>query len=99
MVRPPLAVLRCVALAVLTVAGFGYAIVLVAAAALVIPYPLALAGRFRLADLGRGLARRWGGAQLPDPVRLPAPAPQRRADGGTSATRRCSGRRWCRRSC
>jgi signal transduction histidine kinase len=81
MIRLALALPRCIALAVLAMAGFAYGVLLLAAVILVVPYPPAVAGQFRLAALGRRLARSWGGAVLPDVVRLPPPVPQRRADG------------------
>jgi signal transduction histidine kinase len=75
------ALLRCAVLAGLVVAGFVYAILLVGAAAVVIPYPLVLAGQFRLTALGRRLARDWCGADVPDARHAPPPAPHRREDG------------------
>ncbi|MFG3707188.1 sensor histidine kinase [Micromonospora sp. NPDC047670] len=81
MTRFALALPRCAALVVLSVAGFAYGQLLVLAATLVVPYPLAVAGQFRLTALGRRLARAWGGVDLPDPVRSPPPAPHRREDG------------------
>ncbi|MGC4763629.1 sensor histidine kinase [Micromonospora sp. DT46] len=81
MTRFVLAVPRCVALVVLVAAGFAYGYLLVVAATLVIPYPLVLSGQFRLTALARRLARAWAGANLPEPVRSPPPAPHRRADG------------------
>jgi hypothetical protein len=75
------ATVRCTALLLLTVAGFAYAIVLLIAVSLVIPFPAASAGRVRLARLGRRLARKWAGADLPDRPRTPPPAPQPRDDG------------------
>jgi signal transduction histidine kinase len=81
MTRFVLAVPRCAALTLLAAAGFIYGVLLLAAVSLVIPYPLAVAGQFRLAALGRRLASAWGGADLPEVVRVPPPAPQRRADG------------------
>jgi signal transduction histidine kinase len=81
MIRMALAVLRCLVLTLLAAAGFAYGVLLLAAVTLVVPYPMAVAGQFRLAALGRRLARTWGGADLPDVVRVPPPVPQRRADG------------------
>ncbi|WP_405108324.1 histidine kinase [Micromonospora sp. NBC_01405] len=81
MTRFALAVPRCVALVVLSVAGFAYGHLLVLGATMVIAYPLAIAGQFRLTALARRLAGAWGGADLPDPVRSPPPTPHRREDG------------------
>ncbi|WP_433384924.1 histidine kinase [Micromonospora sp. KLBMP9576] len=81
MTRLALAVPRCVALAVLIVAGFAYGHLLVLAATLVFTYPLAVSGQIRLSALARRLARDWAGADLPDPVRSPPPTPHRREDG------------------
>ncbi|MEV0895264.1 histidine kinase [Actinoplanes sp. NPDC049802] len=81
MTRLALAVPRCLVLSMLAVAGLAYGLLLLAAATLVLPYPAAAVGRSRLTALGRRLARDWAGADLPDPVRQPPPAPLRRADG------------------
>ncbi|GIE31152.1 histidine kinase [Actinoplanes italicus] len=75
------ATVRCIVLLLLAVAGWAYALVLLIALTLVIPFPAASAGRVRLADLGRRLARDWAGAGLPDLPRTPPPVPQRRDDG------------------
>ncbi|MEU4424121.1 histidine kinase [Actinoplanes sp. NPDC024001] len=81
MTRHVLALARCTALALLAVAGFGYGLLVVAAATVVLPFPRAVAGQFRLVALGRRLARTWAGADLPDIERGPPPVPQRRPDG------------------
>ncbi|MFV2112551.1 sensor histidine kinase [Micromonospora sp. LOL_025] len=81
MTRFALAVPRCVALVVLGVTGFAYGHLLVLGATLVVTYPLAVSGQFRLTALARRLARAWAGADLPDPVRSPPRAPHRREDG------------------
>ncbi|MER7420453.1 histidine kinase [Micromonospora peucetia] len=81
MTRFALAAPRCVALVVLSVAGFAYGHFLVLGATMVIAYPLAVSGQFRLTALARRLARAWAGVDLPDPVRSPPPTPHRREDG------------------
>ncbi|NBE79745.1 sensor histidine kinase [Micromonospora rubida] len=81
MTRFALAIPRCVALVALSVAGFAYGHVLVVAATLVVTYPLAVSGQYRLTALARRLARAWAGAVLPDPVRSLPPTPHRREDG------------------
>ncbi|MEV6305461.1 histidine kinase [Actinoplanes sp. NPDC051861] len=81
MKRHALALVRCAALAVLAVAGFAYGLVFLAAVSLVVPFPAAMAGMHRLTARGRRLARTWGGADLPDLIRLPPPKPLPRPDG------------------
>ncbi|WP_433796036.1 sensor histidine kinase [Actinoplanes sp. CA-252034] len=81
MTRHALGALRCACLLLVTAAGFAYSLLMLISVTLVVPFPAAVAGQQRLAALGRRLARRWAGADLPDVPRTPPPLPQRRADG------------------
>jgi signal transduction histidine kinase len=79
--RYPLAAVRCLALVGLAVVGLATALLAGLATALVVVYPAAVAVMRRLADLGRRLARAWGGVPIAAEYLPGPPVPQRRDDG------------------
>jgi signal transduction histidine kinase len=79
--RHLLALVRCLALYALAVAGLLVSLLSVVAATLVVPYPLAASGIRGLADLSRRLSRDWAGVEIQVEERTVPPVPQRREDG------------------
>ena len=79
--RYALAPVRCLALVGLAVIGACVALLSAVVVALVVTYPTAVAATTWLANLGRRLAREWGGVEIAEEY-LPGPPPlQPREDG------------------
>jgi signal transduction histidine kinase len=79
--RHLLALVRCLALYALAVAGLLVSLLSVVAATLVVPYPLAASAIRGLADLSRRLSRDWARVEIEVEERTGPPVPQRREDG------------------
>ncbi len=79
--RYALAPIRCLALFGLAVVGACVALLSALVVALVVTYPSAVAATKGLANLGRRLARDWGGVEIVGEYLPGPPAPQPRDDG------------------
>src|SRR5258705_1287169 len=79
--RHLLAVVRCLVLFAVAVAGFVLAVLSVFAASRVVPYPLAAKPVRGVADLPRRLTRDWAGVPVEIAPRPEIPVPQQREDG------------------